>query len=204
MKHDLFGRTNNPNQEFLDALERYVQALSSTLHQLPSLIEPSRHSHVIVKRLAEAGGDDRRMRQLLSKAQASMGWRARWKKDLIRDEANVAKKLARRFSRLANDYDVLHWELEQLVDPNPINHKPVRVMSDTSETLKQTARRLDHHEGPRPLPEIIVEFQDHLELTTGRWWDTEVAEIFSALPRQRKVFTAGNIGQYPPSSSPSS
>ena len=69
-------------------------------------------------------------------------------------------------------------------------------MSDTSETLKQTARRLDHHEGPRPLPEIIVEFQDHLELTTGRWWDTEVAEIFSALPRQRKVFTAGNIGQY--------
>ena len=124
MKHDLFGRTNNPNQEFLDALERYVQALSSTLHQLPSLIEPSRHSHVIVKRLAEAGGDDRRMRQLLSKAQASMGWRARWKKDLIRDEANVAKKLARRFSRLANDYDVLHWELEQLVDPNPINHKP--------------------------------------------------------------------------------
>ena len=174
-------------RDYVERWEHFVRAVSGA-DRWPERVLPALRRHaldsgaeLLFVGFVRAGANPDRMADILGELVG--GQRSRRSED--RRKCNVelarAKRLAREFANLATSYETFRRQVRRLPVVPLLEAAAISELRKHADTLRIVARALDWRRRRSTADQAVIDFQNHLRLTTGTYHDSRVADLFDAL-----------------------
>ena len=175
-----------PDSRFLTAFESWIKAMRALPRGI-SFAPTTEEAFAIQRKLQGAGADRTRLESLRNGQRGNEESPKRLsERKALRKKLRRADGLAGRIEKLAEDYQRFGVEDPQLDWRVNVDDLVGRLQGE-ADRLHSLQRQWQVPRGPKRMSIAIRELQEHLELTTGHYYDREVAMFVNQMECERNL-----------------